>query len=212
MEDAKASLSAKGLMAVAEGEMPASALCIIDVSLDDLPKLPASHRDAARREEKRISVKAQNQANALKREQLTLEAWTQLYGALKACTAAKAPVLSRTMADRCDLATRGVKGGYFDGPLAWRLAKAALAKAQRTDADKAYYRKAERLQTEHRLPDGCLADAYVKKALAFVLHINPNLAQPYTASDASQYLLDLCLLYTSPSPRDATLSRMPSSA
>ena len=100
MEDAKASMSAKGLMAVAEGEMPASALCIIDVSLDDLPKLPASHRDAARREEKRISVKAQNQANALKRELLTFEAWTQLFGALKTSTAAKAPVLSRTMADR----------------------------------------------------------------------------------------------------------------
>ena len=26
------------------------------------------------------------------------------------------------------------------------------------------------------------------------------------------YLKDICLLYTSPSPRDATLSRMPSSA
>ena len=30
------------------------------------------------------------------------------------------------------------------------------------------------------------------------------------SSDA--YMIDTCLLYTSPSPRDATLSRMPSSA
>ena len=32
-----------------------------------------------------------------------------------------------------------------------------------------------------------------------------------TASDGTEYT-SLCLLYTSPSPRDATLSRMPSSA
>ena len=30
--------------------------------------------------------------------------------------------------------------------------------------------------------------------------------------DAMDELLEICLLYTSPSPRDATLSRMPSSA
>ena len=36
-----------------------------------------------------------------------------------------------------------------------------------------------------------------------------------TISDSQKYELDIdkfCLLYTSPSPRDATLSRMPSSA
>ena len=33
-----------------------------------------------------------------------------------------------------------------------------------------------------------------------------------TASNDNQEKIDLCLLYTSPSPRDATLSRMPSSA
>ena len=53
MEDAKAALSAKGLLAVAEGEMPAAALCIIDVSIDDLPELPASHSKKSRRGRKR---------------------------------------------------------------------------------------------------------------------------------------------------------------
>ena len=33
-----------------------------------------------------------------------------------------------------------------------------------------------------------------------------------TTGRASRYLFHVCLLYTSPSPRDATLSRMPSSA
>ena len=120
--------------------MPTAALCIVDIPLDDLPELPADHRDAGRRMEKRIQVIAQNRANAMKRQIATFEAWTQLYGALKASTVVKAPVLSRTMADRCDLAkTSGIRGGYFDGPLAWRLATTALAKAVRKDADKAYY-------------------------------------------------------------------------
>ena len=33
-----------------------------------------------------------------------------------------------------------------------------------------------------------------------------------TWADGAQDLINICLLYTSPSPRDATLSRMPSSA
>ena len=36
--------------------------------------------------------------------------------------------------------------------------------------------------------------------------------QAFEASEAEAMLQQLCLLYTSPSPRDATLSRMPSSA
>ena len=32
------------------------------------------------------------------------------------------------------------------------------------------------------------------------------------ATTATEYTTQVCLLYTSPSPRDATLSRMPSSA
>ena len=37
-------------------------------------------------------------------------------------------------------------------------------------------------------------------------------AKSKTASTEEHILLNICLLYTSPSPRDATLSRMPSSA
>ena len=40
---------------------------------------------------------------------------------------------------------------------------------------------------------------------------NPEEAGPFAAV-ADGVLVNLCLLYTSPSPRDATLSRMPSSA
>ena len=46
-------------------------------------------------------------------------------------------------------------------------------------------------------------------------HNNPKAKQAlldYLNQDGIQHSLDICLLYTSPSPRDATLSRMPSSA
>ena len=38
-----------------------------------------------------------------------------------------------------------------------------------------------------------------------------EIGKPFVG-DAGQHRLQICLLYTSPSPRDATLSRMPSSA
>ena len=41
---------------------------------------------------------------------------------------------------------------------------------------------------------------------------NTYYRQPRKTLDAIHHLLNGCLLYTSPSPRDATLSRMPSSA
>ena len=46
--------------------------------------------------------------------------------------------------------------------------------------------------------------------LLFPLHASAETLMVYTAVEAED--LKRCLLYTSPSPRDATLSRMPSSA
>ena len=45
-----------------------------------------------------------------------------------------------------------------------------------------------------------------------LLHSTPNLFYNYQLKRSSGYQYSACLLYTSPSPRDATLSRMPSSA
>ena len=45
------------------------------------------------------------------------------------------------------------------------------------------------------------------------IYIADNLNAPYGKKAESEIIqLSICLLYTSPSPRDATLSRMPSSA
>ena len=48
---------------------------------------------------------------------------------------------------------------------------------ERTKADKLYYDKCLAAQKASRLPDHCNADAFTKRAMAFVLSIMPNLAQ-----------------------------------
>ena len=53
-----------------------------------------------------------------------------------------------------------------------------------------------------------LNDLEAAKPLVKVLGFN----NPAVAAVATQGLIQLCLLYTSPSPRDRTRSRMPSSA
>ena len=49
---------------------------------------------------------------------------------------------------------------------------------------------------------------FIKETLCEHFHRDPDIDQPLKGLR----ILDICLLYTSPSPRDATLSRMPSSA
>ena len=66
------------------------------------------------------------------------------------------------------------------------------------------------LDTRSPLGEGPLWDAD-RKVLWWV-DILECLVQCYDPADGSNRKWNICLLYTSPSPRDATLSRMPSSA
>ena len=59
---------------------------------------------------------------------------------------------------------------------------------------------------------GCQMNEYDSDKMADVLGASDGLVRTDTPEDADVILLNTCLLYTSPSPRDATLSRMPSSA
>ena len=60
------------------------------------------------------------------------------------------------------------------------------------------------------------ATAMVKKGVAFIKASGKEKGYAEISNKAGQFkkedLYLVCLLYTSPSPRDATLSRMPSSA
>ena len=99
------------------------------------------------------------------------------------------------MANKCNYAINnphepGLEG-YYDGTRAWALAINRLSGQQRTKVDRDFYRTAERLQTENKLADGCRAEEFVKKALAFIVHISPNLAQPYSKEESAEYIVDL---------------------
>jgi hypothetical protein len=90
-------LSRMKLQGVANGLAPPSVARIIDVDLSDSPELPVDHRDYERRHQHRIKVLAENRANAIRRQQLTLEAWTDLYTLYAASTEVTAPVLHREL-------------------------------------------------------------------------------------------------------------------
>ena len=171
LEKAEARLASLGLLAAAEGHPSEATKAIVDIDLDDLPALEPSHREYHRRHTDRTKIAAQNKANESKRFSITMAEWTTIFSLLKASTEETAPVLSRQLKDMCDLAiTQGIAGGYFDGPRAWAMVKHKLAHgASRTEEDKDFYRSAEHTQRTHRLPDGCAATDYAKKALAFLM-------------------------------------------
>ena len=177
-EQVSARLAALGLLSVAQGEPSVEAKYIVDVDLRTLPSLPVGHRDYHRREETRTKIRTQNMANAERRFSIMMAAWTKLYALYKCSTETTAPVLSRELFELCDLSvTHGLTGGYFDGPRAHRIVMQRLTEGGRTEADKDYYRVAERLQRSSHLPDGCNAADYNRKALAFLVHIKPFLPQ-----------------------------------
>ena len=68
---------------------------------------------------------------------------------------------------------------------------AKLFPAERTKADRDFYRAAEQLQRSSRLPDGCKSDDFMRRAYAWIYRIRPHLAQAYTDEDAAEYLLEL---------------------
>ena len=86
IEQVETRFTSHHLLVVAEGgEVPAT-LKIIDTDLSLLPELPHTHRDYARRQEARIKATKENMQNAITRQQLTLNAWTAIYQAIKIST------------------------------------------------------------------------------------------------------------------------------
>ena len=89
---------------------------------------------------KRMQLEEHNAKNAALRFQATLGAWTKVAAACKLCCSKTAPLLSRMIFEACDLRSRGIEGGYFDGPRAWMMLLDALpAEDNRSKQDKAYH-------------------------------------------------------------------------
>ena len=113
-----------GLLAVAEGELPARAQEIVDIDLDGpdgYPILPISDPQYYRNHTERLRIAATNKSNHTKRRNITLQDWTQLYASLAQSTEKTCPLLCKELETICDLASHGIKGGYFNGPRGWTL-------------------------------------------------------------------------------------------
>ena len=111
---------------------------------------------------------AQNEANAEQRARLTLRAWTTLFESLRSSCVTKAPLLSFELYEVCALDKRGVTGGYFDGPLAWRILLDRIeGDGERSEADKKFYSTALKWQETNRLTNGVSQQEYLKRAFAF---------------------------------------------
>ena len=191
MKSAYASLAAARLAVTAETGGLLALEEIIDIPLSSMPALPTSHRDHSRRMVDRLKISQDNTRNQLKRRRLLWEAWDELFQTLHKSTKRFAPLLHTMMWESCNLRAAGVVGGHFDGPLAWRILLSRINATERTKADKLYYDSCLGIQKANRLSDGCAADAFSKRAIAFVLHLMPNLAQKYTQEDAADYIVEM---------------------
>ena len=102
-EAAEARFTLCGMLAVAMGLPSPRIKRIVDYDLSMVPELDPSHRDAQRRIELRTSYIAKNASNAVQRQLIQLEDWTKVWAMLKKCTETSAPLLSKSLLDRCDL-------------------------------------------------------------------------------------------------------------
>ena len=180
------------LMVVAQTGIPPALAEIVDVDLADFPELPAAHTQHERRKGERSKIIATNASNHERRTRLTLRAWTTLFEALRSSCVAKAPLLAHDLYELCSLESRGIPGGYFDGPRAWRILLDRInGDGERLETDKTFYDTALDLQKANPLPNGCTSAEFQKKAFAYVQYIMPNLARKFDPDDAAEYILNL---------------------
>ena len=168
-----------GLVITAMTGVPPRVAEIIDTDVDSIPEFQPGHPEYASNTQRRMKVERENQINAQRRMRIVLEEWTKLFEAIRSCCVARAPLLANDLFELCALATQGITGGHFDGPLAWRIVDHEINKAssERSEADKKFYQTALQLQMASPCPNGVSQDEFIRKAFAFVQYIAPNLAQ-----------------------------------
>ena len=190
VETSEAILLAKGLLDVANGGIPLAAKNIIDTPVSVVP--PRDGHMSRKDDQERLNIQANNERNRLKREDLTLTAWTSVYVAVLFAAEKNCPILYENLKSSCDMTVHDPSWGEFkDGPLAWRMVLHMLLGKRRTKKDRDFYKAALGVQQKTHLADGAPAEEYAKRARAFIKYINPHLPQPYVGGDISEYLIEM---------------------
>ena len=199
-ESTERTLASMSLLHPAKGGMTLRATGLVDFPVDRLPRLDPADANYAKVLDLRLKADMQNERNMKIRYDRTLEDWTAVYTLVVDSLEQSMPLLVKELKVACDLHARGeveVEGRY-DGPLAYSAALAVLPQTSGTDRtrsklDKEFYETLERLQKspQHKLPDGCSADEFTKRAGTWIVHIEPNLARRYDPVDAADFIIDL---------------------
>ena len=181
IESSQSVLASHNLLVVANGGLHPDAAKIVDTPTDMFPDIDETHPDYFKIFEARLRIQTKNESNSHERFAIQMKSWTQLYSACAISTIAHAPVFNRELRTSCDLTVlhgEARYAGFYDGPRAWRMCKfkAVPPPELRTRRDKEYYEAARNKQKQSRLTDHCPVAEYQRKALAFIVHINPYLA------------------------------------
>ena len=190
-ESAQGALAFNGLLKAAMGMEPDEAKKIVDIDLGEIPNLPQEHPGYERRLETRLRIRTQNKSNRMQRYAIIMRQRTDVYSAFYKSAEPKAPIFARELRESCDYTRDNVAGGYFDGVTAYRMVYNKLFAEERTQMDVDFYNTAKDLQIKARLPDGCAADDFMAKAIAWIYKIRPHLAQPFNDEDAAKYIINM---------------------
>ena len=116
LRETKTILANHGLLEAAEGGYPPKVLLLKDIDTSRLHSADPEKMMALLYKAERVNTK-----NAERRNLWMLQAWTKIYALLSECCRTTCPALHEELYAMCSLESRGVRGGYMDGPLAYRL-------------------------------------------------------------------------------------------
>ena len=185
-------LSVQKYYRIALGYVPDHVAHIQLFPLDRLPLPPQSDAGYPAALASYLKYQMENEEKEKRVLTATYAAWTTLCSALAIAAETNRPSLARQIRTLCDLSSDPDLHGYGDGPRAFGMVVNDLANGgERTKQDKAFYDDALALQVNNRLPDGCAAAEFRKKAEAFVEKIRPHLSRKFEQYDAMEYIVDL---------------------
>ena len=195
-DNARTTLAGLELISSAEGKSNLRCKLLIDEILEDYPMLEVGGRDYERRREKRNSIVRGNALNEQKRTQIVLSDFAKLFAMCRESASKNAPMLYNSLPIHCLIGADEVPydhpaAGTYDGAQAWRMCVEVALHSEQSDEAKELYQTAFEISKRSKLADGCGHEEYVKRSMAFIYKILPNLSQPLSNEDAATHLIKM---------------------